>query len=203
MLHHIETTVHGRFLLERRSDERLLVGFHGYGETADVHLAELLRIPGGERWSVAAVQALHPFYRRTGEVVASWMTSLDREQAVADNIEYVNRVLDATGRPSRIVFCGFSQGVAMAWRALRCAPAAGLMALAGDVPPDIVSDPPPIPPVLLGRGSGEEWYSEEKLKKDLSFLEGRVPVTLCRFEGGHLWTDEFRSAAGTFLDRFA
>jgi predicted esterase len=197
----IETTTHGRYLLEDRGAERLLVGFHGYGEDAATHLEELQKIPGIERWSVAAVQALHPFYTRSGAVVASWMTSLDRELAIADNIAYVRRVLDALPRPKALVFAGFSQGAAMAARAAAFASRAdGLIMLGGDVPPD-VNDRVSLPPVLLGRGTRDEWYTDEKFKKDLSFLEPRTRVTRCVFAGGHEWSDEFRAAAGEFLGR--
>jgi predicted esterase len=195
----IETTTHGRFLYEERGAERLLVGFHGYGEDAAAHFDELQQIPGIERWSVAAVQALHPFYTRSGAIVASWMTSLDRELAIADNVAYVRRVLDALPRPKTLVFAGFSQGAAMAARAAAFSTKAdGLIMLGGDVPPD-VDGSVPLPPVLLGRGTRDEWYTDEKFKKDLSFLEPRTRVTRCVFAGGHEWSEEFRAAAGEFL----
>jgi len=41
----IPTTVHGRYLVRDGPPERLLVGFHGYGETAEAHMAELEQIP--------------------------------------------------------------------------------------------------------------------------------------------------------------
>lgn len=197
----IETTIHGRFLYEDRGPDRLLAGFHGYGEDAAAHLAELERIPGIECWSVAAVQALHPFYTRSGSVVASWMTSLDRDHAIADNIEYVRRVLAALPTPRVLVFAGFSQGAAMAARAAAySARAAGLILLGGDVPPELAADESvQLSPVLLGRGASDDWYTEEKFKKDLSFLESKTRVTRCVFEGGHEWSDAFRAAAAEFL----
>ena len=197
----IETAVHGRYLHEDRGAERLLVGFHGYGEDAVTHLAELERIPGIEQWSVVAVQALHPFYTRTGSVVASWMTSLDRELALADNISYVRRVLDALPRPRTLVFAGFSQGASMAARAAAHAGnAAALVMLGGDVPGELQSDQSVrLPPVLLGRGTRDDWYTDEKFNKDLSYLETTTDVTRCVFEGGHEWSDEFRKAAGELL----
>jgi predicted esterase len=196
----IQTPVHGRTLFRPGDPDRLLVGFHGYGETADVHLAELLRIRGAGRWSVAAVQALHPFYvRSTQEVVASWMTRVDREHAIADNIEYVRRVLADLPAARTLVFAGFSQGAAMAWRAAAAIRASAVIVLGGDLPPEIPSDAL-LPPALIGRGIRDEWYTEEKFKKDLNFMEGRNRVTTCVFDGGHEWTDEFRDAAGRVLE---
>src|SRR6266568_7032936 len=117
--HTIAAAVHGRYLVRRAAAARgHLIGFHGYAENAERHLAELLRIPGAGDWTVAAVQALHPFYvNRTGEVVAGWMTSQDRELAIADNRAYVRSVIEALDPRGPLVLLGFSQGVAMAYRA--------------------------------------------------------------------------------------
>lgn len=214
----IETTVHGRYLYEDRGPERLLAGFHGYAELAEASLAEMEKLPGIERWSVVAIQALHPFYTRSGQVVSSWMTSLDREHAIADNVAYAGRVLDALPAPEHLVYLGFSQGAAMAARAAAYSGGAagssppedgrwakahrstGLIILGGDIPPEIKSDDGVrLPPVLLARGVTDDWYTEAKFKDDLKYLEATTRVTPLVFEGGHEWTDEFREAAGNFL----
>ncbi len=197
---HVAATVHGRFLVQPGPADRLLVGFHGYAETAAIHMAELQQIPGIDRWTVVAVQALHPFYlNRTGAIVASWMTSLDRELAIDDNRNYIRSILARFPRPRQLVFAGFSQGVPMAYRAAAGSAATGVIALGGEVPPEIVESRPPLPPVLIGRGTREEWYTDEKLKNDISFLTGVASVQTCVFEGGHEWTPAFRAAAGEFL----
>lgn len=194
----VEATVHGRYLLEERGADRLLVGFHGYAETAEMHLAELEKLPGIDQWSVAAVQALHPFYTRSGSVVATWMTSLDRELAIEDNLRYVRSVVSAI--PHRtLVFLGFSQGASMAARAAAHIPSQGLIILGGDIPPDTKTTAWQPPPVLLARGTADDWYTDEKFKHDLSFLEPRTQVTRLVFDGGHEWSDAFRAAAGEFL----
>jgi dienelactone hydrolase len=188
--HTIETAVHGRYLYEARGGERLLAGFHGYAETAETHMEQMEKIPGIERWSVASIQALHPFYTRSGSIVASWMTKLDRDLAIADNIAYARRVLASLPVPLTLFFCGFYQGETLAARAAAHAgPSAGLILLGGDIPPDIHDDPRvTLPPVLLARGELDEWYTEEKFKKDLSYLQGTTRVTSCVFAGGHEWT---------------
>jgi predicted esterase len=196
----VATTVHGRYLYEDRGAERLLIGFHGYGEAADTNFAELARIPGVERWSVASIQALHPFYTRSGEVVANWMTKQDRELAIADNLAYVRKVLDAIGRARRLVFSGFSQGAAMAARAAATFDCAGLILLGGDVPPEVKQEEVKLPPVLLARGTSDGWYTDEKYQADLRWLEPRTRVTRCVFEGGHEWSEPFRAAAARFLE---
>ncbi len=200
----IPVTVHGRYLVRQGPPERLLIGFHGYGETAEVHMAQLQQIPGIERWTAVAVQALHPFYlNRSGAIVASWMTSLDRELAIDDNRAYVRSIVEQFPPPRQLVFVGFSQGVAMAYRAAAGASASGIVALGGDVPPELFERTPSLPPVLIGRGVREDWYTAEKLEKDFKLLSAVTTVSTCVFDGGHEWTDEFRVAAGEFLARLA
>lgn len=196
----IPTTVHGRYLVRGGPPERLLIGFHGYGETADVHMSELEQIPGIERWTAVAVQALHPFYmNRSGAIVASWMTSLDRELAIEDNRAYVHSVVAQFPPPRQLVFLGFSQGVAMAYRAAAGMSATGVIALGGDVPPELFDSPLQLPPILIGRGTREEWYTAEKLEKDVKLLSEVTTVSTCIYEGGHEWTAAFREAAARFL----
>jgi predicted esterase len=198
----VATTVHGRYLYEDRGPERLLVGFHGYAEAADVNFAELQKLPGIERWSVVSIQALHPFYTRTGEVVANWMTKLDRELAIADNLGYVSNVLAQLPSPRQLVFAGFSQGATMAARAAASIPCAGLILLGGDVPPEVKNDAVRWPPsVLVARGTRDDWYTVEKFDADVEFLEPRTRLTRLVFDGGHEWTDAFRTVAGELLAR--
>jgi phospholipase/carboxylesterase len=109
----------------------------------------------------------------------------------------------------RIVFVGFSQGVAMAYRAalLGSHPAAGIVALAGDIPPELKtpsSAKRPWPPVLIGVGQGEIWYGNAKVENDLAFLRANgLTHELVRFRGGHEWTDEFRQAIGKWISSLA
>ncbi len=209
--HHIATQVHGCYLVaapDGKGPFPLLVGFHGYGETARDHLPHLRRIAPGPGWLSCAVQGLHPFYRRSGEVVAGWMTRFDRERAIRDNLRYVAGVVTQVGRDypvaGRPVYVGFSQGVAMAYRAAAASgqPGRGLIALAGDVPPELAEgDLSHLPPVLVGRGHDEEWYTEERLRADLERLAaGGVAVEVCRFPGGHEWTEEFYRACHVYLE---
>jgi predicted esterase len=208
----IATTTHGRFLVEpaRARAAGILVGFHGYGEPAELQMDRLRSIPGSDGWLLVAVQGLHRFYRgRTEDVVASWMTRQDRELAIADNVAFVASVVEAVVRESRtsspMVFSGFSQGVAMAFRAA-CAssrPVAGVIAAGGDVPPELGKDVLGcIPAVVLARGARDEWYPPAKWAYDQSRLrEARVHVRELDFEGAHEWNADVSRAAGEFLQR--
>lgn len=187
----------------------MLVGFHGYAENAEVQLERLRAIPGSSRWLVVSIQGLHRFYqRRTEQVVASWMTRQDRELAIQDNAAYIQACIDAIGAdwPVRqhVVFAGFSQGVAMAFRAAVCG-AAGVIAVGGDVPPELTPDGlGKISAVLLVHGIADEWYTKEKLAQDERRLRASaVSVQAFEFNGGHEWSAEVSEAASKFLrDRY-
>lgn len=206
----VEATVHGRYLMRpvpRGAAAPLLVGFHGYGENAERLFESMIEIPGIAAWNVVVVQALHPFYNaRTGEVVASWMTKLDRELAIADNLRYVSRALDDARKQletsGATVFLGFSQGTAMAYRAAAAAGSTcdAVIALAGDVPAEIQPGSGTALRVLIGCGESDEWYDEAKMETDLARLRGMgAQVETCLFDGGHEWTPQFRSACRDFL----
>ena len=57
-----------------------------------------------------------------------------------------------------------------------------------------------LPPVFIGRGERDEWFTASKLEADLSRL-ARLgsPATHLAFDGGHEWTPAFFAAAGDFL----
>lgn len=196
----IATQTHGRYVVRDGPPERLFLGFHGYAQNAEIHLADVDTIPGIENWTVVAVQALNRFYMgRSTETSACWMTRQDRELVIADNIDYVRAVAAQFPAAETIVVEGFSQGAAMAYRAAaNLDRVAGAIILGGDVPPDVDG---PLPPILIGRGEDDDWYTDEKLKKDLNSLAGRARVETAVFPGRHEWTDAFRSAAGEFLSR--
>ncbi|HJW33472.1 MAG TPA: hypothetical protein VJ505_08935 [Holophagaceae bacterium] len=203
----LRTATLGRYLVQPGSSPSpsapMLVGFHGYGQNAETMLEALLRIPGTAQWTVISVQALHRFYNtKTHEIAGSWMTSQDREQAIEDNLAYVGRVLAelrSEGRTGKRVFAGFSQGAAMAWRAAARFPCEGLLVLGGDLPQDVI-EAPALPPILIGRGDQDTYYTAVQLARDLETLEtrGHAAETLT-FDGGHEWGVPFLEAAGRFL----
>ena len=207
----LATTTHGRYLVEPAAQDGaapVLVGFHGYGETAETQLERMQSIPGAERWLLVSIQGLHRFYqRRTNEVIASWMTRQDRELAIADNLAFVAAVLndirrDVATRPG-MVFAGFSQGVAMMFRAAVHASdaVAGVIAAGGDVPPEI--GPTALARVtraLVCRGTQDAWYTPEKFAADVQRLNVAGVVTQpLEFDGGHDWSNDVIAAAAAFL----
>jgi len=206
--HTIATQTHGRYVIwpGAASDAPMILGFHGYGETAEDELRRLQTIPGIDHWAVVSIQGLHQFYRRsTDEVVASWMTRQSRELAIADNIVYVQNVVNTLSQdsPSTLVVSGFSQGVAMAFRAAAGLnqPVTAVIACGGDIPPELEPNAlSRIPTVLIGRGVRDEWYTSEKQTADEERLRAAgVAVQSVVVNGSHEWTGEFSEISSKFL----
>ena len=207
----IATGTHGRYLIEPPASAGpapLLVGFHGYGEGADTQLERMRRIPGAQGWRLVSIQGLHRFYqRRENQVVASWMTRQHRELAIGDNLAYVERVIEAVEREypgsTRLVLTGFSQGVAMTFRAATASSrhVDGVIAVGGDVPPELdAAAVARVGGALVCHGSRDEWYTEAIFQRDVSRLrEANVAVTPLEFDGGHEWSDAVVQAASRFL----
>lgn len=212
---HIERTIqvstHGRYLLDIADADGprpLLVGFHGYAEQATIHLARLLAVRGDLPLDVVAVQGLHRFYRSGGEeLAASWMTREDRDLMIADNVGYVDAVVDAVaaefGEARVVCFNGFSQGASMAYRAaaLGRAASAGVVALGGDIPLELTpAQLSRIPRVLIGWGVRDGFYDEEKRAADEARLrDAGVDVTVVELDAGHTWTEPFTAAVTAWL----
>lgn len=202
----VPAPTHGRVLVRDVGPARgLLVGFHGYMESAEIQMQRLAAIPGSDRWGLVSVQGLHRFYRgRSQDVVAGWMTRQDREDAIRDNVAYVDNVIDATRAGDEpVVFTGFSQGVAMAFRAAvrGRAGSKGVIAVGGDIPPELLADSSSrFPRVLLMRGGADDWYTAQKLAADVAALRARgEDPEFLTCAGGHEWTPEASAAAGRWL----
>jgi predicted esterase len=209
----IQTSTHGRYLVHAPADAGpapVLVGFHGYGEDAERQLNRLRDIPGSNRWLLVSIQALHRFYdRQSNAVVASWMTRQNRELAIADNNGYVSATLRAVAETwptvPRVVFAGFSQGVSMAFRAAAGSSAfvAGVIAVGGDIPPEIgPAALGRLPAALVCRGTRDGVYGAITFAADVKrLLESGVPVERCEFDGAHEWSRLVGDRASGFLQQ--
>ncbi len=213
--HVIAVASHGRYLVREALETGstpLLVGFHGYMETADTQMERLAHIPGADRWVLVSIQGLNRFYHRQAEqVVANWMTRQDREVAITDNNAYVSAVVETVrmqlGATGPLVFAGFSQGVAMTFRAA-CASTlhvAGVVALGGDVPPELDRNALAlVRNALMGRGERDGWYTAEKRAADVARLrDAQVNLEAPVLDAAHEWTADFSRTVGVFLDRLA
>lgn len=210
----IAVQTHGRYVLRAQPSPRLLVGFHGYGESAETQFGRLVAVAGTTPWSLLSIQGLHRFYeRRTDRVVASWMTRQDRDLAIADNLAYVARVLERVSVDwsaiRSVVFAGFSQGVAMAFRAAVNSAGSGgrhchVIAVGGDVPPELDAHAlGRLSSVLLCRNADDSWYTESRFQGDIERLAA-VPtvVQAVTVAGGHAWSTDVSEAAGRYANTY-
>jgi predicted esterase len=186
----------------------LVVGFHGYAEQAAVQLERLRAMRETRPWALASVQALHRFYRRDGQTIAAgWMTREDRELMIADNVAYVDAVVAAIAHdvPETVplVFAGFSQGASMAYRAaaLGVRTAAGVIAVGGDLPPDLPADSiRRIGRVLIAAGARDSFYTRQLRERDERCLaEAGVEITTREIDARHEWTTAVSALAAEWL----
>ncbi len=115
-LHYFQTQKTARvFTLGELNEETKYVWFllHGYAQTAD-HLLASFKSFGDEHFFVVP-EGLNHFYARglSGIPVASWMTSLMRDEEIKDYVHYLNLVYKNYTIPStsKVIIGGFSQGV--------------------------------------------------------------------------------------------
>jgi predicted esterase len=95
---------------------------HGYAQTADAFLNSFDCL--GNEHFVIAPEGLNKFYSRgfSGSPVASWMTSLERENEITDYTNYLNLLTESLNLSSysnaKQIVLGFSQGVSTQTRFL-------------------------------------------------------------------------------------
>jgi len=88
---------------------------HGYAQTADAFLSNFESL--GSDHFIIAPEGLNRFYSRgfSGNPVASWMTSLEREHEIIDYTNYLNSLVKSLNLNSftqaKTIVLGFSQGV--------------------------------------------------------------------------------------------
>ena len=205
---HIETTVSGRYLIEAPVGEgplRILAGFHGYGQTAEEEMELLRQMQGSDNWLRCSIEALHPFMNVKGDPGACWMTRRDRDLRIAENVRYIDAVLERVMQDypvsGTLVLHGFSQGVAMASRVAMLGKhsVSGVMLLGSELPPELDALGR-MGKVHLGRGDSDRFYPQEKFEADTVRLrEADVPVELIRYHGGHSPEEDYFVSAGRFL----
>lgn len=180
------------------SGPRVWLVLHGYGQLAADFLRPLA--PLAERIRLVAPEGLSRFYLRrgTGEVGASWMTRVAREDEIRDTAGWLDRVRAAEVGANDTLegVLGFSQGAPAAARWVLAGHArprtvvlwgAGLPPdsdLAGGTPPGVV----PAPDVRwrLVHGSRDETVPRATIERDLERARAlRLDAELVTFDGGH------------------
>ena len=171
---------------------------HGLGQLASVFIAYFQSIATPGRLIVAP-EALNRYYVAPGasgrtadaKVGTTWMTRMDRENEIADYVDFLDAVYRETvPSSSRVTVLGFSQGVAAAarWVALGTSRVDRLIAWAGQLPPDV--DPSVYAKlsggVTLVVGSTDEYAPWIAEGNNTTRLEAAgVKPAVVTFDGGH------------------
>lgn len=118
---------------------------HGYGQLAEYFIKHFSLLENGKTFIVAP-EGLSKFYLDgvTGRMGAAWMTKEDRENEVADYLNFLNKLFDklfsgVDFRKVKLNVLGFSQGTATVcrWLAQSSVKANRLILWAGTFPVDV------------------------------------------------------------------
>lgn len=168
---------------------------HGYAQHAGFFIRKFEPFYNAQTVFVAP-EGLSRFYAKggSGRVVASWMTSENRLDEIADYVHYLDRVVDHLQLPVQVQLgiLGFSQGVATAsrWVARGRVNPGRVVFYAGVFPPDLAPGFDDLkwkkPQIDVLIGSNDEFYRVHDFRKTFGELEKVNPlVKFHAFEGGH------------------
>lgn len=172
---------------------------HGYGQLAEYFIRKFQVLEDSKTFIIAP-EALNKFYLQgfSGRVGANWMTKEDRDEEIADYVNYLDLLfseLKITFLPGikKITVFGFSQGVATVcrWVAERKIDFDHLILWAGIFPPDLKSD------FLSGIGTNNDSRitlvygdKDELITEDLQsyiqdYKKNMKGLEVLSFDGGH------------------
>jgi predicted esterase len=178
-------------------EQEVWIVLHGYGQLAEFFIRKFIPFSSENRLFIAPEGTNHSYLKDfQGRVGANWMTSYQRETAIANNHKYLNRmmeeVLSAFEQVPRIHLLGFSQGAATGtrWASQWEGSLDSLILWGGgfahDLALEVAKEKFATTEVLLVHGAQDELITEESKKRqeELLFELGK-PMYLLTFEGGH------------------
>jgi len=98
---------------------KMIIALHGYGQLVKYFIRKFEAL--SKDYIIVCPEGPHRFYLKgsSGRVGASWMTKEAREMDIADNVHWLNALIDELKElynPDSITLLGFSQGAATAAR---------------------------------------------------------------------------------------
>jgi len=180
---------------------------HGYGQLATDFAQRFAVIAAPERLIVAP-EALSRFYHdhplggphQTSAVGASWMTREDRAAEIADQVTYLDRLVEEitfrVAAPLSLTALGFSQGVATMcrWLAHSATRPRRIVCWGGGIPDDVrVSDLAVFrsAEIVLVSGLRDTMVQAGRLEAAYQWLaQAGLRVQLLTFHGGHRLDDD-------------
>ncbi|HRF79906.1 MAG TPA: hypothetical protein PL070_07440 [Flavobacteriales bacterium] len=194
---HIQVPRTARYhvLGDAASARAIWIVLHGYGQLARYFLNKFEGL--SDELLIVAPEGLNRFYIDEGHqrVGATWMTREDREHEIADQVEYLDRLVEElrvrNNAPLHVL--GFSQGVATAtrWSILGRSRIERLVLWAGNLPPE------PTAAELRSKwsniridlvlGNTDPYAGEKELQIQQARLDAAaIQYHYHRFTGGHV-----------------
>jgi predicted esterase len=122
--------------------QNIWICFHGIGYLS-TYFKRYFQKLDPELNAVMVPQAPSKYYlgKEFKHVGASWLTRIDTDQEMQNNLNYINGILDQEGirGDSRLVLMGYSQGVSIATRFLKhyASPVKSLIMHSGSIPAEL------------------------------------------------------------------
>jgi predicted esterase len=167
---------------------------HGYAQQASRFL-EKMEPASRDDLFIVAPEGLNRFYARetSGKVVASWMTSEEREDDIQDYLGFLDKVyrdvMPDFPKKTKVIVLGFSQGAATASRWITSGRSRidELVLWCGFFPPDAqVSEIPEHVKLKMVTASDDRYITPEEEKEQVDAMKKRVPsLEHFQFEGKH------------------
>lgn len=178
-------------------EQEVWIVLHGYGQLAEFFIRKFIPHASENRLFIAPEGTNHNYLKDfQGRVGANWMTSYQRETAIANNHRYLNgmmeEVLSAFEQAPRIHLLGFSQGAATGtrWASQWNGKLDSLILWGGgfahDLALEVAKEKFADTAMILVYGLEDELVTEESKKRqeELLFELGK-PINLLSFSGGH------------------
>lgn len=180
---------------EIKTAKTIWIVLHGYGYLAEFFIKKFEPILNNET-CVIAPEGLSRFYLNgfNGRVGASWMTKQNREEEIADYINYLQKlyetILTANNHQcSKINIVGFSQGGATAcrWFSAKQLKCTNFILWASVFPEDLDFNlAPKDSNVYLIYGTGDEFLTQEHIDTLKNKIETtKIGYKIITFDGPH------------------
>ena len=171
---------------------------HGYAQLADDFITNFESLNNGKHLIIAP-EGLHRFYWKgfSDEVVASWMTRVDRTDEINDYVKYLDAVYlevasQVKNKNVKINVLGFSQGTSTIcrWIVNKKYKVDNLILWGGAFPADVDLQSNKIYfnsiNVFFVVGDGDQFIKEDAIKEHKKILiNNQIRHKLIRFKGKH------------------
>jgi predicted esterase len=165
----------------KTTTQNIWLCFHGIGYLS-TYFKRYFKKLDPELNAVIVPQAPSKYYlgNEFRHVGASWLTKVDTDQEMQNNLNYINGILEQEGiiDDSRIVLMGYSQGVSIATRFLKNhdSPIKALIMHSGSIPAELNSNDGELFRSLTNRfihitGTQDEYLNDEVIRREEKKIE--------------------------------